>query len=183
VKNYVIERRYAKALMLIGKEDNTAEQYKEELSGFVAVLDREASFEGAITNPLYPVEARRKLLDAVIATLGVSTMIRSFLALLFEKRRIHHVRGISEVFQTLVDELNGIVRADVVAAGALSDDVIEKIRASLSKMTGKQVIVDIGQDPSLIGGVVTKVGDMVLDGSIKTQLLNMKESLKKGERV
>ncbi|MDY6831078.1 MAG: ATP synthase F1 subunit delta [Thermodesulfobacteriota bacterium] len=183
MKNYVIQRRYAKALMLIGKEDNNAEQYKEELNGFVSVLDMEKAFEGAITNPLYPVEARRKVLDMVIEKLGVSVMMRSFLTLLFEKRRIQHVRGINEVYQNLVDELKGIVRADVVSACELSDDVVEKIRASLSKMTGKQVVVDIAQDPTLIGGIVTKVGDMVLDGSIKTQLSNMKESLKKGERV
>ena len=110
-------------------------------------------------------------------------MTRSFLTLLFEKRRMHHVRGISDVYQKLVDAFNGIVRADVVSAGALSDEVVEKIRASLSSMTGRKVILDIAQDPSLIGGIVTKVGDMVLDGSIRTQLLNMKESLKKGERV
>jgi len=68
VKNYVIQRRYAKALLLIGKEDNNAEQYKEELNGFVSVLDMEKAFESAITNPLYPVEARRKVLDMVIDT-------------------------------------------------------------------------------------------------------------------
>jgi len=183
VKNYAIQRRYAKALLLIGKEDGNAERYKEELSGFVAVLDREPEFESAITNPLYPVEARRKVLEQVIDAMKVSQMIRSFLRLLFEKRRIGHVRGISEVYLKLVDEFNGIVRADVVSAGALSDDVVEKIRASLSAMTGRKVVLDIARDPSLIGGIVTKVGDMVLDGSIRTQLLNMKESLKKGERV
>lgn len=183
MKNFVIPRRYAKALMLIGKEDGKADQYKDELDGFVSVMDAENTFEDAITNPLYPVEERKKILTAVIDKTGMSDVLKSFLLLLFEKRRLNHLRGISEVYDKLVDELNGIVRAEVTSADALSSEAVEKIRASLSKMTGKEVKLEINQDPSLIGGVMTKVGDIVLDGSIKTQLINMKESLKKGERV
>ena len=183
MKNFVIPRRYAKALILIGKEDGKADQYRDELDGFVSVIEAESAFEDAITNPLYPLEERRKILKTVIEKIGMSDVLTSFLMLLFEKRRIGHLRGINEFYQKLVDELNGIVRAEVTSADELSDEAVEKIRTSLSKMTGKDVKLEIDRDPELIGGVVTKVGDIVLDGSIKTQLLNMKESLKKGERV
>ena len=183
MKNYAISRRYAKALMLIGKEDGQAEAYKDELEGFVKVLDNEQTFEDSMNNPLYAAEDRKRVLLAVIDKMGLSDIVKSLLILLFEKRRFDQIRGITEYYQKLVDEFKGVVRADVVSATALSDDAVEKIRASLSKMTGKEILLDIKQDASLIGGVVTKVGDMVLDGSIKTQLENMKESLKKGERV
>ena len=76
-----------------------------------------------------------------------------------------------------------IARASLVSATELSSDTVEKIRTSLSKMTGKDIILDVEQDPGLIGGVVTRIGDLVLDGSIKTQLFNMRESLKRGESV
>jgi F-type H+-transporting ATPase subunit delta len=79
--------------------------------------------------------------------------------------------------------LKGIARASVISATDLSSDAVEKIRDSLSKMTGKEVKLEVEKDTSLIGGIVTKIGDLVLDGSIKTQLLNMRESLKRGESV
>jgi F-type H+-transporting ATPase subunit delta len=65
----------------------------------------------------------------------------------------------------------------------LSAETIEKIRSALSRKTGKEVVLEVEQDPGLIGGIITRIGDLVLDGSIKTQLLNMKESLKRGERA
>ncbi len=169
--------------MLMGEEDGQAEEYGRQLNGFVELLDRESEFENVINNPLYPVDSRRAVLETVVDKLGLSAVLKSFLLLLFEKRRIAHLRGVNEFYQKLVDEFKGIVHADVVSASELSDEAIEKIRNSLARMTGKEVLLDISQDPSIIGGVITRVGDIVLDGSIRTQLENMKESLKKGERV
>ena len=65
----------------------------------------------------------------------------------------------------------------------MSSETIEKIQSALSKRTGKDIILEVEQDPELIGGIVTRIGDLVLDGSVKTQLLNMRESLKRGESV
>jgi F-type H+-transporting ATPase subunit delta len=83
-------------------------------------------------------------------------------------------------FQKLADELKGVASASLVSATELSAEAVEKIRSALSKKTGKEIVLDVKQDPGLIGGIVTKIGDLVLDGSIKTQLLNMRESLKRG---
>jgi F-type H+-transporting ATPase subunit delta len=91
--------------------------------------------------------------------------------------------SINDFYQKLADEVKGVARASLVSAGALSSDAVEKIRATLSQKTGKDIILEVEQDPSLIGGIVTRIGDLVLDGSIRTQLLNMKESLKRGESV
>ncbi|MFP4039637.1 MAG: ATP synthase F1 subunit delta [Desulfosudaceae bacterium] len=183
MRNFSISRRYSKALILIGKDDGQAEQYRDQLNDFVAVLDQEKDFEVLISNPLYPAEARKKSLEVIIDKIGLSDVLKSFLLLLFEKGRMGDLRGIVEFYQKLVDEYKGVVQAEVISASKLSDDAVEKIKASLSRMTGKEVMLNITQDTALIGGVVTRVGDMVLDGSIKTQLENMKESLKKGERV
>lgn len=183
MKSYAISRRYAKALMLIGKDDGQAEQYQDELVGFVEVLNGEKTFEHSMNNPLYAAEDRKRVLLAVVDKMRLSDIIKSFIVLLFEKRRFDHIRGIADYYRKLVDEYKGIVRANVVAATKLSDDAVDKIRNSLARMTGKTIILEIEQDATLIGGVVTRVGDIVLDGSIKTQLENMKESLKKGERV
>jgi F-type H+-transporting ATPase subunit delta len=183
VKNLAISRRYAKALLLIGKEDDNAEKYKEELDGFASLVIKEAGLEQAINNPLYDAKERRSVLKIIIEKLGLSKVVSSFLLLLFDKGRFGYVNEINEFYQKLADELKGISRASLISASELSSEAVNKIRASLAKMTGREVILDIQQDPGLIGGVVTKIGDLVLDGSIKTQLLNMRESLKRGESI
>ncbi len=183
MRSSAIARRYSKALMLIAREDGQAETYREELRGFVELFDQYKEFEQMITNPLYSNEDRWKVFSSVLDAVEISKVMRSFLTLLFNKGRIPHLRQIADYYSQLADELKGVVRAKLVSAADLSDDKFEEIRNALSKMTGKDVVLDAEQDPSIIGGVVTHIGDLVLDGSIKTQLENMRESLKRGERV
>ncbi|MBW1699192.1 MAG: ATP synthase F1 subunit delta [Deltaproteobacteria bacterium] len=183
MRNLAIARRYAKAMLLVGKEDGQAEAYREEMERICKLLESEKALEQAISNPLYTVSDRRKLLEIVIDRLDLSKAIRSFLLLLFDKGRIEFLRSINEYYQKFADELKGLVRAELVSATELSAETVEKIRKSLSDMIHKEVVLEIKQDPGLIGGVVTKIGDLVLDGSIKTQLLNMKESLKRDESI
>ena len=115
--------------------------------------------------------------------LELSKVIKSFVLLLFDKGRINFLQDISSYYNVLADELKGIVMANLITATELTDETLEQIRNSLSAMTGKKVSLETKQDSSLIGGIVTKIGDLVLDGSIKTQLQNMRESLKRGESV
>jgi F-type H+-transporting ATPase subunit delta len=183
MKNLAIARRYAKALFLIGKEDGKTETYREELAGFSALIERESALEQAISNPLYNAAGRKKVLEAVLEKLALSGIMKSFLTLLFEKGRFVYLSSINDFYQKLADELKGIARASLVSATELSSETVEKIRTTLSNRTGKEVILEVEEDSSLIGGIVTRIGDLVLDGSIKTQLLNMRESLKRGEGV
>ena len=183
MKNLAIARRYAKALLLIGKEDDQVEDYRQELHAFADLMAQENALNEAITNPLYDAAERRSVLQTLIGKLGLTKVMASFLALLFDKGRIGYLSDIDNFYQNLADELKGIARANLVAATELSSETVEKIRASLSQKTGKEIILDVEQDPGLIGGIVTKIGDLVLDGSIKTQLLNMRESLRRGEGI
>ncbi len=182
MKNIAVARRYAKALMLIGKEDGQAEKYRKELADLTNLMASEQALEQAICNPLYDAKERRRVLQTVVEKLDLTKVVASFLFLLFDKGRIGFLDSINEAYQKLADELKGIARASLISAAELSSDAVDKIQASLIKMTGKEeVMLEIKQDPSLIGGVVTKIGDLVLDGSIKTQILNMRENLKRGE--
>ena len=183
MKNMAIARRYAKALLLIGKEDDQAEIYRKELSGVVDLFTREKRLAQTICNPLYNTASREKVLQEVVKRLALSRVMSSFLLLLFAKGRIGFLEKIDEFYQKLADELKGVARASLVSAMGLSSETIEKVRSALSELTGKEVVLDVAEDPGLIGGIVTKIGDLVLDGSIKTQLFNMRESLKRGERV
>lgn len=183
MRSSAIARRYAKALMLIAKDDGQAETYREELQGFVDLFDQEEQLEPMLSNPLYNLEDRRKVLNSVLDAVEISNVMRSFLTLLFNKGRIAYLRQIATYYHKLADELKGIVRADLISATELDSEKFDAIRQALSKMTGKEVVLEASQDESIIGGVITKIGDFVLDGSVKTQLENMRETLKRGERV
>ena len=112
-------------------------------------------------------------------------LIRSFGASIepVSKQQGGFLGSIDQFYQKLADELKGVARASLVSATALSEDTVEKIRAALSNKTNKEIILEVEQDPELIGGIVTQIGDLVWDGSIKTQLSNMRETLKRGEGV
>lgn len=181
MKNLAIARRYAKALLLIGKEDGQAETYREELDGFARLVADQRDLEASLTNPLFESAARRRVLEQIIARLQLSAAVKSFLLLLFDKKRFGFLGSVNEFYQKLADALKGVEQASLVSATELSPETIEKIRSTLSRRTGKEILLDVRQDPSLIGGIVTKIGDLVLDGSIKTQFINMSESLRRGE--
>jgi F-type H+-transporting ATPase subunit delta len=181
MKNLAVARRYAKALLQIGKDDGQLDSYRGELRAVADLVAREKALDQALTNPLYDLEDRRKVLLTVIEKLGLSRVMSSFLQLLFDKRRMGFIGPINEFYQHMADELQGLARAHLTAATELSSEAVEKIRAALSQRTGKDIVLEVEQDPQLIGGIVTRIGDLVLDGSIRTQLANMRESLKRGE--
>ena len=183
MKNLTIARRYAKALLIIGKEDGQAETYGKELDGFTKMMSEKKELAQAIVNPIYGASGRKKVLETVVGKVGVSKVVASFLLLLFDKGRIDFLSDINSFYQKLADELKGVLRASLVSASALSSETVEKIRTTLSKRTGKDIILQVEQDPGLIGGIVSRIGDLVLDGSIKSQLLSMRESLKRGESI
>ncbi len=178
-----IARRYAKALLTIGKEDGQAETYKEELGGVVKLLEENKELEQAISNPLYDAEGRKNVLELVVERLALSKVMTSFLLLCFDKGRIQYLKDIYTFYEKLTDELANVVRADLVSAAELPEESIARIKAALSERTGKKVRMEISVDPALIGGAVTKIGDLVLDGSVRTQLMSLKESLQRGEVI
>jgi F-type H+-transporting ATPase subunit delta len=183
MRNLAIARRYAKALLLIGKDDGQIETYRKELQQFNELLESNPDLDRAINNPLHIATSRRKVLQAIVDKLGLSNVMAHFLILLFDKNRFKFISQIDDFYQKLADEIRGVACAHLVSATELPSETIDKIRATLSARTGKDIVLEVEQDPGLIGGIVTRIGDLVLDGSIKTQLSNMRESLKRGERV
>ena len=183
MKNLAVSRRYAKALILIGQEDGQAEQYRKELDAVIGLFDTQEGFEATLINPLFNKNDRKKVLTAVLEATPFSPVMKSFLNLLFDKGRFGFLRDIASYYKEMADELNGVVKASVTSATKLPKKTVDKIKKSLSKKTGKTIVLSVEQDPSLIGGIVTKIGDLVLDGSVRTQLINMRETLKKGESV
>lgn len=115
---------------------------------------------------------------AIANSMGVDKIMTNFLGLLVQKKRAEILPEIAEEFQTMVNEEKNIVHGSVVSAVELSSDLQSNVQATLEKLTGKKVQLSTGVDPSIIGGIIAKVGDLVLDGSIKAQLVSLNDSIK-----
>jgi F-type H+-transporting ATPase subunit delta len=175
-----IAKRYAKALVQIGTDEGQIDKFSGELSQFTAVLTGNAGLSAAFSNPAYGIEAKKEILKEIIAKLGLSSSVANFLQLLLDRNRLPFLPQIVESFNSFADDISGVIRPTLTSGLPLEQGQIDEIKSSLTKATGKKVVLKVEVDPSLIGGVVTKIGDKVFDGSIKTQLVKIQDILQKG---
>lgn len=175
-----IARRYAKALIQLAAEEGTVEKYYDELSGFESVLAAHRELAALLSSPAYAIETKRAILRETVDMLAVSKTVANFLFLLLDKNRLGQLASIIDGYRGFADELSGLLRSKVTSALPLENAQVAEIKAALEKTTGKTVLLEVEHDPSLIGGVVTKVGDTIFDGSIKTQLGRIQDILQKG---
>jgi F-type H+-transporting ATPase subunit delta len=178
VKQTILARRYAKALFTVGKEQMTFEEYNQTLQGVAGLYVSNPEVVDALTNPLYPIDIKEKVMDGMIKSMAVDNVMGNFLRLLVQKKRIEILPEIAEEFQVMVDDEKNISHGNVISAIQLSAELQANVQATLEKLTGKKVKLTTSVDPSIIGGIIAKVGDLVLDGSIKTQLAGLKDSIK-----
>ena len=177
----VIAKRYAKALFAVAKEEGKLEAYGEALKDIDAFLERSPDVEAALVSPVFPADIKQTVVKEIIKASGVEDALAIFLRLLVERGRIQYFRMIVSCFQEFMDEETGVVRAVVRSAVPLPEDLQKQFKEVLKKATGKQVTLEIEEDPAIIGGIVAHIGDMVWDGSIKSQLQSIRESIGRGE--
>ncbi len=175
-----IARRYAKALVQLGAEEGAVEQFNAELAAFNATLADNPSLSSILRSPAYGIEAKREILKEVVGKLALSGTVANFIQLLLDRSRLGFLPQIAESFSTFADELSGVIRPTLASGLPLADGQVEEIRVALEKSTGKKVLLKVEVDPTLIGGVVTKIGDKLFDGSVRTQLNRIEDILQKG---
>lgn len=173
-----LAKRYAKALVEIGEENKTLDKFLQDLADLAQLMETSRDFREVLINPVFPKEEKKKVADLILKKLGTDQMVTNFVNLLIDRKRIDQLPGIHTAFSNEVDEIRGITRGEVTSAKALKPDEVEQVTEVLSRISGKRVRLAAKVDPALIGGLVAKVGDMVLDGTIRTQLNQLKESLK-----
>lgn len=178
MRQTILARRYAKALFSLGKQENKYEAYSEALSAIAVLFEESPEVGESLTNPLYPLEARKKVMAKVAEAAQSDTFLSAFLNLLVEKHRADILPDIAHEMRVTVDAAKNISHGTLVSAIELDSALLEKVQAALEKITGNKVILETEVDSSIIGGIVAKVGDLVLDGSIRTQLNGLKESIK-----
>jgi F-type H+-transporting ATPase subunit delta len=181
VRQTILARRYAKALFAVGREEGTFVEYARTLNDLAALYSQQPVVADGLTNIMYPFEVRAKVMGGLIKALGSDKIMARFLNLLVEKRRTDILPELALEYQAIVDKDQNICRSNVVSATELSKDLQAKVQATLENITGKKVILATEVDPAIIGGIVAKIGDLVLDGSIKTQLAGLNESIKGSE--
>ena len=183
MRDFTISRRYAKALLSLGQEDGKYLQYGEELKAFSGFLKQEARVREILQSPMYDAASRGKLLGLILEKSGLSQTMKNFIQLLMTKGRIRYLEDIGTIYSQLTDELSNIKRAVVTTAIKLSDDIIQRIQSALKAAVQKEVIITVNQDPAILGGIIAQVGDLTLDGSLRTQLKSLRESLRRGEGI
>lgn len=176
-----ISKRYAKALLGLGQEDGRYQEYGKNLQEFADFCRDNPEFFRAVSSQIFSIEDRRKVLEFALERVRFADVVKNFLRLLLDKNRIQAVVEISDHYRKLTDEISGITSAEVITARPLKKEVVKELEGALVTLTSKKVRMEVKEDETLIGGVVVKLGDLVLDGSVRAQLESLKESLKRGE--
>jgi F-type H+-transporting ATPase subunit delta len=173
-------RRYAKALFQLASEAGQVAQVRGELDGLAAILAESPDLAAVLLQPLRPVAERRKVLAAVAERMGAGPLLGPFYQVLIGHRRLVDLETIRAEFARLADEQAGLRRAQVRTARPLSGPQLERLRRALAERVGQEVELEVEIDPELLGGVVAQVGDLLLDGSVRTQLRQLRASLASG---
>jgi len=172
----VAANRYAKALLDV-LYPKSAELGLEQLLRFSSLLSSQAQMRQLFENPTIAADRRKAVFRGIADSLSYDTYVRNFLNLLIERNRLDLLSDIVTAYQKLLDEKLGIVRAKITSAGPLDAAQQKSIASKLEQVTGKQVRVELSVDPTLIGGIVARVGSTIYDGSIRQQLQVFKQRL------
>lgn len=172
-----VSRRYAKALLDIGIAKQEFHPIGKELERLADTFRTSPDLRTVLENPVFPLEKRRLVLDELARRLALSRAVRNFVMLLLDKGRINALPDISRAYRELVDQYAGRVRATVTSARPLDPALEQRLKNALEKQTGKVVVLEKREDPAILGGLVTQVGDLVYDGSVRSQLAALREDL------
>jgi F-type H+-transporting ATPase subunit delta len=173
----IVARRYAQALLELGVELGQLDKIVEDVTTVAEAWDTSADLRNAIENPLVAQAAKKAVMGELADSIGASPTTRSALQLLVDRRRTKTLPYLARALRMLADARNGLVRAEVITVEVLPESYYARLQAQLEKKTGMRVVVDRRTDPSLIGGVVARIGDRVFDGSLRMRLESLRDAM------
>jgi F-type H+-transporting ATPase subunit delta len=177
-----LARRYARALAGLATSPIQRDKFSKDLKAFVAIIDNVdeagASVLSILAGRRFPLSQRTKLLEAFTRKVGADPMVTKFLVHVLAKDRMVGVHEIARAFGRMADEAAGRLQATVTSATPLAPEAVAKLQQALGQATGKTIVLGTKVDPELLGGVVAELGGYVLDGSLRTALARMRESLR-----
>lgn len=170
--------RYARALFdVAGSEQHSLEEIETQLAAFADLFHEHPALQKVLINPAVPVARKKAAVAELATTLGLTPILTKLLALLAERDRLVLVPDLLSAYRERLLDHQHVVRAEVTTAVPLSAERTGEIEQRLARMTGKTVTVSARVDPSILGGVVTRIGGTVYDASVTHQLEKMRTRL------
>lgn len=163
--------------MAIGLDDGTYERIGNDVGALANAVKSSEELAAVLSNPAFPRDDREKIVRSILQRIGASQTVVNFARLLLDRERMSAIPDISRELDAMINDKSGRVTAQVTSAIALTPAQKSQLTATLEKLSGKKIQLDTREDPEILGGVVAKVGDLVYDGSLKTQLQRLRHNL------
>jgi F-type H+-transporting ATPase subunit delta len=173
--NKTISRRYAQAIFAIAEEQNQIEEYARDLETVIQLIESNEDLKSLIYGRLVPLNAKKEVASRIFE--GINPMVANFISVVLDKSRENYLVAILDVFNELVAEKNMIMQAQVRTAAPLTEEQVSSLEERLSQVTGRNIKAKVLVEPSLLGGISVRIGDILYDGSILKQLSLLKEHL------
>ena len=173
-----VSGRYATALFELARDEKSIDAVKADLDKFDAMLAESLDLQRLVRSPVFSADTQLKALSAVLDKAGISGIAANFLRVLTRNRRLFAIGDVIRAFRALVARFKGEASADVTVAERLSDRNLDALKTALKSVTGKDVALNVKVDPSIIGGLVVKLGSRMVDSSLRTKLNSIKHAMK-----
>jgi F-type H+-transporting ATPase subunit delta len=177
--NVSIARRYARALLDVATEAGRADAVSEQLSTFSSALASNRELTDVLFNPAYSREQRTRVVEALLQALGpMEPVLGNTLRLLVDRNRLVYLPDIDRLYRDMADAHAGRLRGHVTSAVPLSQDTLQQLSGNLKNLTQRNVVLEARVDPGVLGGVAAQVGSTLYDGTLRTQLEQLRRELK-----
>jgi F-type H+-transporting ATPase subunit delta len=173
-----VSGRYATALFELARDEKSVDAVKADLDRFDALLGDSADLRRLVRSPVFSADTQLKALIAVLDKAGITGIAANFLKVLTRNRRLFAITDVIRAFRALVAKFKGEASADVTVAERLTDRNLDALKTALKSVTGKDVALNVKVDPSIIGGLVVKLGSRMVDSSLRTKLNSIKHAMK-----
>jgi F-type H+-transporting ATPase subunit delta len=177
--NVSIARRYARALLEVAAETAQLDTVSSQLTSLVQAMEGSAELADVMANPAYSRQQRQRVVESISALIGgVEPALASALRLLVDRNRLVYLPDIARLFRDMVDVRSGRVRGRVVSATPLAPEVLAGLGQQLERITQRNVVLETRVEPGVLGGVAAQVGPYLYDGTLRSQLDEMRRQLK-----
>ena len=173
-----VSGRYATALFELARDQRAIDTVLVDLDNFMDLLDDSADLRRLVRSPVFSADMQVKALSVVLDRAGITGISANFLKVLTANRRLFAVADAIRAYRALVAKFKGEASADVTVAEPLSDKNLDALKTALQSVTGKDVALHVKVDPSIIGGLVLKLGSRMVDSSLRTKLNSIKNAMK-----
>ena len=172
----IIADRYAQALFEVGEETQTTSELYQELSELVKILNENNDFYNFLKSPLISCEDKKTVMKNIFEN-QLSDSMNNFLKIVIDKDRMSVIEKIKESYKRLLNDKNNVLEGTAITAVALSEEEIKDLEKNLSKKYNKNVTLTNVVDEAILGGVLVKLGNEEIDGTVRTRLSNIKKQL------